>query len=98
MAPDILERFLQFITLVEKGEKPKMLTLDQVEAGDKVQVTGFAGHSRNISRLAEMGVIAGAIIEVKHIAPLGDPMALRIKDSQLSIRKTEAKKILVRAY
>lgn len=46
-------------------------------------------------RLMEMGLIEGARVEVVRLAPLGDPMEIRIDDSRLSIRRAEAQHILV---
>ena len=42
------------------------------------------------SRLFALGVIPGAIVEVLRIAPLGDPMQLKVGGSFISIRKSEA--------
>ncbi len=47
------------------------------------------------SRLFALGVIPGAIVEVLRIAPLGDPMQLKVGGSFISIRKSEAAIITV---
>lgn len=44
-----------------------------------------------------MGVIPGSPVEVVKVAPLGDPIDVRIKGYHLSLRKEEAKDILVKA-
>jgi ferrous iron transport protein A len=44
-------------------------------------------------RLMDMGVIAGEIIKVKKVAPMGDPIEVSIKSYNLSLRKNEAKGI-----
>ena len=42
------------------------------------------------TRLLEMGLLPGTHVEVLRLAPLGDPMDLRIRGYRLSIRKAEA--------
>lgn len=46
-------------------------------------------------RLLEMGLVRGERIEVKRVAPLGDPVEYSIKDYRLSMRKREAQSVLV---
>ncbi len=45
--------------------------------------------------LLEMGCIPGEPILVEMIAPLGDPLAVKVAGYYLSIRKSEADKIMV---
>jgi ferrous iron transport protein A len=45
--------------------------------------------------LLEMGCIPGEPVWVEMVAPLGDPIAIRIAGYYLSIRKRDAEKILV---
>jgi len=46
-------------------------------------------------KLMEMGCLPGEEIVVEQIAPLGDPISVRIAGYSLSLRKNEAKQILV---
>lgn len=41
-------------------------------------------------RLIMLGVTPGAQIEVIRLAPLGDPIEIRVRNSLISIRKQEA--------
>jgi Fe2+ transport system protein FeoA len=43
-----------------------------------------------MQRLLEMGLIPGETIEVVRIAPLGDPLEVKIQGYFLSLRKSEA--------
>lgn len=54
-------------------------------------------HERNDFELTllEMGCVPGEAVLVEMIAPLGDPMAIKIAGYYLSIRKQDADKILV---
>ena len=47
-------------------------------------------------RLAEMGVGKGALIEFKRVAPLGDPIDIKVKGYHLSLRKNEAADIEIK--
>ena len=41
-------------------------------------------------RLMELGLVPGTRVRVTRIAPLGDPLELRVRDYALSIRRAEA--------
>jgi ferrous iron transport protein A len=43
-----------------------------------------------VQRLGELGVFEGEIIELLGVAPLGDPIEIRVGDSRLSLRREEA--------
>lgn len=46
-------------------------------------------------KLLDMGVIPGGSIEIVKLAPLGDPVDVKIRGYHLSLRKEEASQILV---
>ncbi len=46
-------------------------------------------------RILEMGAVPGTEVVVERVAPLGDPIDIRLKGYHLSLRKEEAEKILV---
>jgi DtxR family Mn-dependent transcriptional regulator len=46
-------------------------------------------------RIVEMGISPGAVVEVERIAPLGDPLEIKVKGYRLSLRKEEAEGIEV---
>lgn len=48
------------------------------------------------ARLMEMGLINGTPIELVRFAPLGDPVEIKVRGYNLSLRKHEAELILVR--
>lgn len=52
--------------------------------------------ARSISRrLMEMGLLPGTRVRVVRVAPLGDPIELRLRSYSLSIRKQEAAGIVM---
>ena len=44
----------------------------------------------------EMGLFEGEEIEVVALAPLGDPLEVRLGDSRLSLRRSEAARVHVK--
>lgn len=57
-------------------------------------MTGYAG-DHPPQRLLEMGLLPGTRVEIVRLAPLGDPMDLRVRGFHLSVRKHEAASVLV---
>ncbi len=62
------------------------------EKGRIIRVGGRGGIRR---RLLDMGVVAGAVVEVERVAPLGDPVQIKVKGYALALRKEEAQNIQV---
>ncbi len=72
-----------------------MKTLKDVRVGEKAIISRIDGEGAIRRRIMDMGITRGTEIVVKKVAPLGDPLELTIRGYQLSIRKTDAQKILV---
>ena len=66
--------------------------LEPQEKGRIVKVGGRRGIRR---RLLDMGVVAGAEVEVQRVAPLGDPVEIRVKGYSLALRLEETRNIQV---
>jgi ferrous iron transport protein A len=67
-----------------------MTTLDRLRPGARGVVKTVRGEPALIQRLGEMGIFEGETIEVLAVAPLGDPLEIRIGDGRLSLRREEA--------
>ena len=72
-----------------------MYTLDQGPVGDTVVVKKIYGEGRTRRRIMDMGLTRGISVLVRRVAPLGDPIELKVRGYELSIRKTEAAAIEV---
>ncbi len=70
------------------------MTLLQLKLGDKGRIKGFENSDLEL-KLMEMGCIPGEIVVVEQIAPLGDPISIRIAGYSLSLRKNEANQIVL---
>ncbi|MBO6573926.1 MAG: ferrous iron transport protein A [Rhodothermales bacterium] len=70
------------------------LKLDQLKPGETGRIDGFTDASPSV-RLLELGLLPGTQVEVVRLAPLGDPMDLKVRGFHVSLRKSEAACILV---
>jgi ferrous iron transport protein A len=80
-----------------KHSKPmSRTTLAQTNTGDCCVVLDIQSEPPELkSRLYALGVLPGSQLKVLRIAPLGDPIQVRVGGSYLSIRKAEASTIAV---
>ncbi len=76
-------------------QERKQISLDTLEPGDKARIVkiGTTGDIRK--RLIDMGANSGTMVEVVRVAPMGNPIDIKIKGYHLSLRKEEAQGILV---
>ncbi len=72
-----------------------MATLDRLRPGCRGRIDALAGDDALLQRLLEMGLLEGEEVEVVTVAPLGDPIEIRLRDYRLSLRKSEAARVLV---
>jgi Fe2+ transport system protein FeoA len=71
-------------------------TLNQLHAGTKAVVRCISCRDKKLgNKLLAMGIVAGTIIEVLRIAPLGDPMKIKALGYNLSLRLSEAESVEV---
>lgn len=75
----------------------KAATLDRLTPGRKAEIVKVGGAGPVRRRMADMGLLRGAAVEVVKVAPLGDPIEVKIKGYNLSLRKEEAATIEIEA-
>jgi ferrous iron transport protein A len=71
------------------------VTLDCLPRGTRGRITALDGDDPLTQRLFEMGLFEGEEVEVVGIAPLGDPLEVRLRDYRLSLRRREAARVHV---
>ena len=71
------------------------MTLDTLPLGQEAVITAVGGEGALRLRLLDMGLIPKTAVRVEKIAPLGDPIELRVRDYALSLRKEDARNISV---
>ena len=72
-----------------------MTTLNELKPGDRTTVVKIVGGGETRRRILDMGVGKGVEIQVEKVAPLGDPIDITVKGYHLSLRKEDAKNVVV---
>jgi len=75
--------------------KEKTLTAADLLPKERVRVIKVNAATPLRKKFLSMGLLPGVIIEMVRPAPLGDPIAIKIKGYDLSLRKSEARNITV---
>ena len=65
-------------------------TLDTLLPGEIGVISRVTGSGPVKRRIVDMGLVAGTVVKVQKFAPLGDPMEIKVKNFNLSLRKSEA--------
>ena len=71
------------------------LPLSQLKVGQRAIVVRVSGKGAVKQRMMDMGLVPGSEVQVVRMAPLGDPIEFEVKGYRLSLRKSEAKAIIV---
>ena len=71
------------------------MTLDKLPLGQEAVITAVGGEGALRCRLLDMGLIPKTRVRVEKVAPLGDPLELRVRGYALSLRKEDAREIQV---
>lgn len=71
------------------------MTLDLLPINTKAVITKVGGEGELRCRLLDMGLIPKTVVEIRKVAPMGDPIELEIRGYTLTIRKEDAAKIEV---
>ena len=74
---------------------PGAITLSETPVGQSAIITKVGGEGALRQHFLDMGVIPGSEVTVVQLAPMGDPMELRIHGYELTIRIADAQQITV---
>ena len=72
-----------------------MKTLRDVPVGETARVVRIHGEGAVKRRIMDMGITKGVEIFVRKVAPLGDPIEVKVRGYELSLRKAGAADIEV---
>lgn len=72
-----------------------MKTLKDVACKNSVKVVKLHGSGVVKRRIMDMGITKNAQIYVRKVAPLGDPIEIKVRGYELSLRKEDAQMIEV---
>ena len=67
-----------------------MKTLKDVKVGETATVKKLHGEGPVKRRIMDMGITKGVGLQVRKVAPLGDPRELTVRGYELSVRKDDA--------
>ena len=67
-----------------------MFALSSVKPGQTVKVERLSGGGAVRRRIMAMGIIKGATVLVRKVAPLGDPIEVSVRGCELTLRREEA--------
>ena len=71
------------------------MTLDQLSIGASAVITAVGGDGALRCRLLDMALIPRTRVTLQKVAPMGDPIEIRVRGYELTLRVEEAKKIEV---
>ena len=77
------------------GQAKTVVALKELIPGQKGKVERVNGRGTVYKRLVDMGITPGSLVEMRRVAPLGDPIEIKIRGYHLSLRKQEAEKIAI---
>jgi len=93
-----ISKCLEEVTMSEEsnGERKREdATLEQLGPGQRARVLKVKARGVARKRIVDMGVTPGSIVEVERVAPLGDPIDIKVRGYHLSLRKEDAAGITV---
>lgn len=82
------------ISIIFDSHFNRDMKLSQLIPGQTGIIKEFTDLEMSV-KLMEMGCLPGESIVVERLAPLGDPMAIRVSGYQLTLRKKEASTIIM---
>lgn len=71
------------------------MNITDLKIGETKTIKEVGGTGSLRRRLLEMGLIPGTSVKLVKVAPLGDPFEIMIRGYELSIRKDDAKLIIL---
>ena len=71
------------------------MTLNELKIGETAAITAVGGDGALRCRLLDMGLIPKTTVRVEKVAPLGDPIELRVRGYELTLRVDDARQITV---
>ncbi len=70
------------------------MKLSDLKPGERGRIKSFVSPDLEL-KLMEMGCIPGEMVLMEQVAPLGDPISIKVSGYTLSLRLNEADQIIV---
>lgn len=72
------------------------MTLNELKTGSSGIITAVGGDGSLRCRLLDMGLIPHTRVTLQKVAPMGDPIEIRVRGYELTLRVEETQKIEVK--
>lgn len=72
-----------------------VMKLSELSVGASAVVREMPKQGAAFLRLREMGVLPGTRVTLVRVAPMGDPIEIKVRGYHLSLRKSEAAEVVV---
>ena len=72
------------------------MTLNQLPIGKPGIIISVGGEGALRDRLLDMGLTPRTQVTVRKVAPLGDPIEITLRGYELTLRRDDAEKIIIR--
>ncbi|MDR2831289.1 MAG: ferrous iron transport protein A [Methanobrevibacter sp.] len=83
--------------MINREDSAVIKSLNELKTEEEGTIISYNNEEVELKRhLLGMGFVKGAKIKLEKIAPLGDPIKIKIKGYSMSLRKNEAKNIILR--
>ena len=69
------------------------MTIDDLKIGQSGTISAVGGEGPLRLRFLDMGLIPGTRVTLQKVAPMGDPIQIRVRGYELTIRREDARKI-----
>lgn len=73
----------------------KKNSLASLKAGEKALIKKIRARGTLRKRLIEMGITPGSMVEIERVAPMGDPVEVKVRGYHLSLRREEVEHVEV---
>ncbi len=72
------------------------MTIDDLKIGQSGVIAQVGGEGALRLRFLDMGLIPGTRVALQKIAPMGDPIQIRVRGYELTIRREDARQITLK--
>ena len=72
------------------------MTLNELKPGESATITAVGGEGPLRCRLLDMGLIPRTEVTLQKVAPMGDPIQIRVRCYELTLRTEDAEKIEIK--
>lgn len=72
------------------------MTINDLKIGQSGLISQVGGEGPLRLRFLDMGLIPGTKVLLQKVAPMGDPIQIQLRGYELTIRREDAEKILLR--